>query len=60
MQVKATDFYIAFRRLKNLACVELRNQLGKLLIYVRIDPDKVTIEPGFYARCAWNRSLRHR
>lgn len=47
VQVKATDFYIAFRRLKNFACVELRNQLGKLLVYVRMDPDKVTIEPGF-------------
>lgn len=47
VQVKATDFYVAFRRLKNFACVELRNQLGKLLIYLRIDPDKVNIEPCF-------------
>ena len=47
VQVKTTDFYIAFRRLKNFACVELRNQLAKLLVYVRIDPDQVTIEPGF-------------
>lgn len=47
VQVKTTDFYIAFRRLKNFACVELRNQIGKLLVYVRIDPDTVTIEPGF-------------
>lgn len=47
VQVKTTDFYIAFRRLKNFACVELRNQIGKLLVYVRIDPDTVTIDPGF-------------
>lgn len=47
VQVKTTDSYIAFRRLKNFACVELRNQIGKLLAYVRIDPDTVTIEPGF-------------
>jgi predicted transport protein len=47
VQVKATDSYIAFRRMKNFACVELRNQLGKLLVYVRINPDTVTIEPGF-------------
>ena len=47
VQVKATDSYIAFRRLKNFACVELRNQLGKLLIYARIDPGTVAIEPGF-------------
>ena len=47
VQVKTTDFYVAFRRLKNFACVELRNQLGKLLMYVRINPDTVTLEPGF-------------
>lgn len=47
VQVKTTDFYIAFRRLKNFACAELRNQLGKLLVYVKIDPDTVMIEPGF-------------
>ena len=47
VQVKTTDFYVAFRRLKNFACLELRNQIGKLLVYVRIDPDTVTIEPGF-------------
>lgn len=47
VQVKTTDFYVAFRRLKNFACVELRNQIGKLLVYIRIDPDTVTIEQGF-------------
>jgi len=47
VQVKTTDFYIAYRRIKNFACVELRNQLGKLLIYLRINPDTVTLEPGF-------------
>lgn len=47
VQVKTTDFYIAFRRLKNFACVELRNQIGKLLVFVRVNPDSVTLEPGF-------------
>lgn len=47
VQVKTTDFYIAFRRLKNFACVELRNQLGKVLSYVRIDPATLEMEPGF-------------
>ena len=45
--IKTNDNYIAFRRMKNFACVELRNQLGKLLIYVRVSPDAVTLEPGF-------------
>jgi predicted transport protein len=47
VQVKATDFYIAFRRLKNFACVEVRNQLSKVLVYARIDPATLEMEPGF-------------
>lgn len=47
VQIKVNDNYVAFRRLKNFACVELRNQLSKLLIYVRVNPDSVTLEPGF-------------
>lgn len=47
VQVKTTDFYIAFRRLKNFACVELRNQLSKVLAYVRIDPATLEMESGF-------------
>lgn len=47
VQVKTTDLYVAFRRLKNFACVELRNQIGKVLVFVKIDPDGVTLEPGF-------------
>ncbi len=38
---------LAFRRLKNFACVELRNQLSKLLIFVRVSPETVVLEPGF-------------
>lgn len=47
VQTKTTDFYIAFRRLRNLACVELRNQLGKLLVFVRVNPDTLDLEEGF-------------
>jgi predicted transport protein len=47
VQIKMNDNYVAFRRLKNFACVELRNQVGKLLVYVRVNPDSVSIEPGF-------------
>ncbi|ARS28630.1 DUF5655 domain-containing protein [Sphingomonas sp. KC8] len=47
VQVKMNDNYVAFRRLKNFACVELRNQLGKLLVYVRVNPDGVALEAGF-------------
>jgi len=47
VQVKTTDFYVAFRRLKNFCCVEIRNQLNKVLVYARIDPGTIDIEPGF-------------
>ena len=47
VQVKTTDFYIAFRRIKNFGCVELRNQIGKLLVFVRLSPDNALMEPGF-------------
>lgn len=45
--VKVTDYYVAFRRIKNFACAELRNQLGKILVYVKLDPDTVDLQPGF-------------
>jgi predicted transport protein len=45
--VKATAYYVAFRRMKNFATVEFRNQLNKLLVYAKIDPDTVQIEEGF-------------
>lgn len=44
---KVTDFYVAFRRIKNFACVELRNQAKKLLVFVKVDPDTVVLEDGF-------------
>lgn len=47
VQIKTTDQYVAFRRMKNIACVELRNQLGKLLVYLRVNPDTLALEPGF-------------
>jgi predicted transport protein len=40
-------FYVAFRRIKNFACVEFRNQAKKLLVYVKINPDAVVLENGF-------------
>jgi predicted transport protein len=41
------QFYIAFKRIKNFACVEFRPTTGKILIYVKVDPSGVSIEPGF-------------
>jgi len=41
------QFYIAFKRIKNFACVEFRPTTGKILIYVKVDPSSVSIELGF-------------
>src|SRR4051812_5381047 len=39
--------YYAFRRLKNFACVEVHPQSGKLLVFVKVNPDEVTPEANF-------------
>jgi predicted transport protein len=44
---KTLKLYFAFRRIKNLACVEVHPQTKQLLVYVKVDPDKVTFESGF-------------
>lgn len=38
VQMKALKFYVAFKRIKNFACVEVRTQERKILIYLKIDP----------------------
>lgn len=45
--VKTTDYYIAFRRMRNFVTVEFRLQLGKLLVYAKVDPESVSLEKGF-------------
>ncbi|WP_338501557.1 DUF5655 domain-containing protein [Sphingomonas kaistensis] len=44
---KVTDFYVAFRRIKNFACVEVRNQAKKVIVFVKVNPDTVVLEKGF-------------
>jgi predicted transport protein len=40
-------FYIAFKRIKNFACVEFRPTTGKILVFVKVDPASVPLEAGF-------------
>lgn len=47
VQEKTLRFYVAFKRIKNFACVEVRPTKGVILIYLKLDPDTVTLEPGF-------------
>lgn len=44
---KTLQFYVAFRRIKNFACVEVKPQLGLVRLYLKVDPDTVDLVEGF-------------
>lgn len=44
---KVTQFYLAYRRIKNFACVEVRPTLDQLKMFLKLDPDTVELEEGF-------------
>lgn len=45
VQMKELEQYVAFRRLKNFACIKLRTK--DLQIWARLDPASVALEEGF-------------
>lgn len=47
VQEKTLNNYIAFRRLKNFACVEIKPQIRHIKVFVKVNPDKVQLEDGF-------------
>jgi predicted transport protein len=47
VQQKVLKFYGAFKRIKNFACIEIYTQSRKLLVFVKVDPDSITLEEGF-------------
>lgn len=47
VQVKELKLYIAFKRIKNFACLELYPRAGTVVAYLKLDPASVTIEDGF-------------
>ena len=47
VQEKTLKYYIAFRRIKNFACVEIRIAAKELLIYVKVNPDSIELADGF-------------
>jgi predicted transport protein len=44
---KVTQFYLAYRRIKNFACLEVRPTLNQLKMFLKIDPDTVDLADGF-------------
>ena len=47
VQEKTLRYYIAFKRIKNFACVEVRPQMGNLKLYLKVDPNEVDLQDGF-------------
>ncbi len=47
MRVKELKCYIAFKRVKNFACVEVHPKARMVTAYLKLDPETVSIEPGF-------------
>lgn len=47
VQMKTLKYYIAFKRIKNFACVEVHPQSNSILVYLKVDPTTVALEQGF-------------
>lgn len=47
VSMKTTQYYFAYRRIKNFACVEVHPQTGQLLVFLKVSPDEVELEEGF-------------
>lgn len=47
VQIKTLKYYFAFKRIKNFACVEIRATHESLVVFAKVDPDSVELEPGF-------------
>ena len=47
VQTKTLKFYVAFKRLKNFACVEVHPAKGCVRAYVKVDPDSIDLVDGF-------------
>lgn len=39
--------YVAFKRIRNFACVELRNQKNAMLVFLQLNPSVVQLSDGF-------------
>jgi predicted transport protein len=47
VQKNVTKAYIAFKRIKNFACVEVHPQTKTVLVFLKVDPATVPLENGF-------------
>ncbi|WP_342567788.1 DUF5655 domain-containing protein [Psychrobacillus sp. FSL K6-4046] len=47
VQMKTLKNYFAFKRIKNFACVEVHLNSNTILLYLKVDPSTISLEPGF-------------
>jgi predicted transport protein len=47
VQVKEVKNYVAFKRIKNFACVEVYPQNRVVIVYLKVDPKTIELEDGF-------------
>jgi predicted transport protein len=47
VQVRQQKLYVAFKRIKNFACLEVYPQARVVTVHVKVDPSTITLEPGF-------------
>jgi predicted transport protein len=47
VQFNTLRFYFAFRRIKNFACVEVHPQARTILLYLKVDPDSISLAERF-------------
>lgn len=47
VQTKTQKFYTAFKRLKNFCCVEVHPKTNVMLLFLKVDPASLKLEPGF-------------
>ncbi|HEX6981294.1 MAG TPA: DUF5655 domain-containing protein [Balneolaceae bacterium] len=47
VQEKTLKYYIAYKRIKNFACVEVHPQSGKLLVFIKVNPEDIDLVEGF-------------
>jgi len=47
IQEKVLKYYIAFKKIRNFACVEVYSKSKTILMYLNISPDEVELKEGF-------------
>ncbi|MDA1476143.1 DUF5655 domain-containing protein [Bacillus changyiensis] len=47
VQIKILKHYIAFKRIKNFACVEIHPSTNKVMLYLKVKACTITLEQGF-------------